>query len=268
MKIDDSLRNEIMPEMVYSLCRLVASRRMPQDAIVEALALGQDNKNTKMSVNKVFKFAEKSGLIRKDDADDESWVCLLDNDALVSFRAFRYAILRDAAPSEEARFGKIVQWYLSQDPEIFSIDSGEELIKGMPQDFMMNDAQNARGFIIWASALGLMQRGYAGSRRAMSIYPRIDGCISDWLYFDKPFPIQELMPVREFMQKMKDDCPLLRDTFSGNDIGRPLSNALRILEGTGWIRLRYTKDSGDVWHLKKSITRQMTNDITEIEVLK
>ncbi|MBE6073591.1 MAG: hypothetical protein E7202_03435 [Selenomonas ruminantium] len=269
MKIDDSLRNEVMPEMVYSLCRLVASRRLSQKEIVRALALGADNeKKIRDSVNKVFNFAQKSGMIRKNE-ESEIWECLFRDDELLSFRSFRHALFMKAAPNENVRFGKIVQWYLSQDPELLRIEKAEALIQNLPEDILMKDAQNARGFIIWACALGVMQRGYAGAKnRAMNIYPKIDGCISDWLYYEKPFQKGERVLVRDFMQQMRSDCPLLKDTFAGNDINRVLSNALRILDGTGWIRLRYTKDSGDVWHLTRSITRQMTNDVTEIEVLR
>lgn len=267
MKIDDSLRNETTPEMVYSLCRLVASMKLPEDNVVKALSLGSDDDKTKMSVRKVISFAKKSEMIIENDSDN-TLVCLFDNDDLVSFRSFRHALFMKAAPNEEVRFGKIVRWYLKQDPEVFKIENGEDLIQKIPNDIIMGDAQNARGFITWASGLGIMSRGYAGSKRAMLNYPQIHECISDWLYFDRPFPKGESILVRDFMQRMKSDCPLLQDTLEGNNIKRALSNALRILEGTGWIELKYTKDSGDVWHLTKSIARQNTNDITEIEVLR
>lgn len=267
MKIDDSLRNEVMPEMVYSLCRLVSYMKLTQEEIIGALSLGSNKANIKMSVSKVFAFAAKSGMIEKEDSD-ETWICVFNDDELASFRSFRHALFMKAAPHADARFGKVVQWYLAQDPDDIVIEKGEDLIQLLPAEIGMKDAQNARGLINWASALGIIQRKYAGSKRSMNIYPRINECISDWLYFDKPFPLKELIPVRDFMQRMKTDCLLLQKTFKDNDINRPLSNALRILDGTGWLKLVYANDSGDVWHLTKSIVHQLTNDITEIEVLR
>lgn len=263
MKIHDSLRQECMPEMVYSICKLVGSKQYDKNEIKRLITLGSSAKESSDQFNKVYRFAIECGFIIENDTDKVQ--TQLTKQQLSDFRSFRYAIFMDVFKDNASIFTGLCKWYLSQSSEIFTMKSAQDLAVEIP-GYMFSGIEKdyVLGFRFWAVALGIAILQKAGSGATLVF--ATNQILTDWLNFAKPFKKDKTILAKDFFNTLSTECPVFDDCINGNDINLALSMGLRVLHQNKVIELGFTTDSGDVWHLTNSISNPKTNNITEIIV--
>lgn len=260
MKISDSLRHECMPEMVYTICKLAGSKTYKRDVIRRLITLGCDDVQI---YNKVFRFSVECGFIS--EGADEAITTNFTKEQLASFRSFRFAVFKDIFKNSGTIFTSLARWYLSQDTDIFTYKSAQDLAVAIPNDIFSGiEKDYVLGFRFWMVALGLGMFSKSGASEIMVF--AVNNILADYLRFDTPFRKGKVILAKNFFETLVRDCPAFSDCIVGNEINTALSMGLRVLHLNDVIELKYTTDSGDIWHLVNSISLPQTNNITEIMV--
>ena len=260
MKISDNLRHECMPEMVYSICKLAGNKSYSKNDLRRLITLDSDDLQI---YNKVFRFSVECGFIT--EGVDDTVIVNFSKDQLASFRAFRYTIVMDIFKSSGTMFTALAKWYLSQSTDIFTYKSAQDLAVAIPNDIFSGiEKDYILGFRFWMAALGFGMFSKSGASEILVF--ATNNILLDWLSFEKPFKKGKPILSREFFGLLTQNCPAFSDCVSGNDINVALSMGLRVLHLNEVIKLKYTTDSGDIWHLSNSISNPHTNNITEIIV--
>ena len=260
MKIADSLRQECMPEIIYSICKLAGSKSYKKDEIKTYITL---NCNSVQEYNKAFAFANECGFIKS--SGDERVSTVFTKEQLTSFRRFRHAIFMSVFKDEPTIFNSLARWYLGQNVEIFGVKSAQDLAVLFPKEISSGKEKDAAlGFRFWMVALGLCMFSKTGN--SLCLVFATNNAIRDWLEFEKPFEQNTTILAKDFFDKLISDCPIFESCIDENQINLALSMGLRVLHLDGVIELKYVTDSGDIWHLVESISNPRTNKITEIIV--
>ena len=263
MNIANTLRQECMPEMIYAICKLAASKSYDKDELKRLITLGSHAKESSDQYNKVYNFAIACEFMSEDNIIGKVSVNF-SNKELESFRSYRYAIFGDIFKKSNNMFTELARWYLTQDSDVFAIKSTGDFLRSIPQDLGIRNEEFLLGFRFWMVSLGLatLQKSGAGSTLVFST----NNILLDFLQFYKPFKKGKTILAREFFQTLINECPVFQCCLSGNDVNLALSLGLRVLHINENIELKYTTDSGDIWHLTNSISNPKTNHITEIIV--
>lgn len=260
MKIADTLRQECMPEMVYSICKLAGNKSYNKDEIKKLITLNSSD----LSVfNKAYRFSIDCGFISENP--DDKVAINFDSDQIESFRNFRYAVFMDVFKNNSTTFTSVAKWFLSQDKEILNQKSAQDLALALPTDtFGVMEADYILGFRFWMVALGLGM--FSRSIRSDVLVFATNKIILDWLKMSEPFKKGITVPAKDFFDRLLTDCPAFETCINSNQVSLSLSMGLRVLHSNNVIELKYTTDSGDIWLLTKSISNPNTNKITEITV--
>lgn len=260
MKIENSLRQECMPEMVYSLCKLVGSKAYPHEEIKRLITL---DSNDVSEFNKVLRFAVECEFIGE-NSENKATTTFTPKE-LASFRTFSYAIFRDVFKNSKTRFNGLARWFLTQQTDIFTCKSAQELAVKIPVDqFPGVDNNYMLGFRFWMVSLGLGMFSKSGGSEVLVF--ATNNILLEWLAFEKPFKKRKPILAREFFERLIQDCPVFGDCIIGNEVNLALSMGLRVLHLNEVIELKNITDSGDIWHLTKSVSNPQTDNITEIIV--
>lgn len=262
MNISNSLRQECMPEMVYTICKLAESKTYDKETLKRLITLDSSSKESNELFNKVYRFALDCKFLI-DKTDDKVYVNF-DSKELESFRLFRYKIFRNVFTNLSTVFPEIAMWYLSQDTDVFAKKSVVELLTIIPQEMGVTSEEYLLGFRFWMVALGLASLQKSG--QSLTFVFATHHILMDWLEISNPFKKKSTIRARDFFSKLIEVCPIFNSCVSGNNINLALSMGLRVLHLNGMIELKYITDSGDIWHLTNSISYPNTNNITEIIV--
>lgn len=260
MKIHDSLRQECMPEMVYSICKLAGSKKYNKAELKKLITLDSTEVQT---YNKAYRFAVECGFLTEDSSGVV--VSNFKKEQLSNFKNFRYTIFMNIYNGENTTFNELSKWFLSQDSDIFKYKSAQDLSIVIPNHMFSNiEKDYILGFRFWMVSLGLgmLQKSGSGNTLVFSC----NTILSEWLENAKPFKKNQVIIMKDFIKTLIDQCPVFSSCVDGNNINLALSMALRVLHINNIIELKYTTDSGDIWHLTNSLTNPVTNNITEIIV--
>lgn len=260
MRIADSLRQECMPEMVYSICKLVGSKSYIKDEIKRLITL---DSNEVSNFNKAYRFAIECEFISEND--DNKVTTNFTDKQLCSFVSFRYAIFDDIFNNSLTTFTSLAKWFLIQDTDVFTLKTSQDFAAHIPNDMFAGiEKDYILGFRFWMIALGLGMFSKSGASDVLVF--ATNNILKDWLEISKPFKKGSHVLAKEFFETLKKDCPVFVDCIKGNEINLALSLGLRVLHINNIIELKYITDSGDIWHLTNSISNPHTNNITEILV--
>lgn len=246
MKIADTLRQECMPEMVYSVCKL-SKNSYTRAEIQKMITLAADDKESQSQFSNVFNFARDCNFISEKDGEV---MCLLEPEKLDSFKQFRMQVNKGIFQNRSTKFYKASEWFLSQeDTDIFSLETAEKLSTSFTNALDFNpDKSFALGFRFWIVALGFA--AFQGYRKSAIGFACHD-IIGQWVY-DCSLKQGVQIPARAFFEALCNDIGIFETMMSNNKLNLALSSALRTLRDAGVIKLIYTKDSSDVWHLYES----------------
>lgn len=260
MRIADSLRQECMPEMIYSICKLVGSKSYSKDEIKRLISLDCEETS---NFNKAYRFAIECEFVKEND--DNKVKTNFSDKQLSSFVFFRYAIFEDVFTNSSTTFTSLAKWFLTQNTDVFTLKSAESFAAQIPNDMFAGvEKDYILGFRFWMTALGLGMFSKSGASDVLVF--ATNNILKNWVEISKPFKKGSHVLAKEFFERLQKDCPVFADCIKGNDINISLSLGLRVLHTNNLIELKYTTDSGDIWHLTNSISNPHTNNITEIIV--
>lgn len=249
MRIDDSLRPECMPEMVYCICKMTLIKDEKEE-IQRAICLDYKNKESQAQFNQVFEFAVKSGFIKNQNG---IVTCCLDKSRIDTFAQFRMQVANEVFKNRDSKFVKVAEWYMKkEDYYIFSQDTGESLAAYYNDEKVADEDKTnrisrefAHGFWFWMVDLGFL------SFQSYRSGPALFSChnyLRQWIQ-EQNFERGKYYPVRIFMNQLFKDCPLFESMQHQNHLNLAFSMAMRVLKNTNYIDVKRVKDSGDVWHL-------------------
>jgi hypothetical protein len=257
MLFDQKLRPEITPFRVYSLCRLVEYGKYTKDKLKElmqpkALVERQD------VFNKVYAFALSGRLIEENP--DGIVLLKLKSEEISTTDAFRQAISKVASEDRESLFFKFTQWYMKNEENVWSFTSFEDLAVKQGGDLIDVNKEYTLAWRFWVSFMGF---GFLhGSSFIHNPFLRI----KDAIEMDKEILRETQIPFRDFVSWLYTTVPELNAGISGNNLSLSVSMALRTLHDNGLVYLKYIPDSVDVWHLKREVSHQIIENISEITI--
>ena len=268
MIIADTLRQEMMPEMVFSICKLAVNK--PKKEEMQRQTTLDTDGDSAAQFTRVFQFATKCGFIS--EAGDGTVSTSFSKTDLSSFRRFRYSVLRSVFASQDTAFTIAAKWYISQDipqtvhkgQSVFSLNTAAEYVTAMPKSLNV-DENFVNGFRFWMAALGLVSFTALGT--AVASRPMLFAthrALGDWIEYSEPFKTEALVSARAFFERLVFDLPVFSNCIEGNIVSSSLSSGLRVLESCGQIEIKRITDAGDVWHLSKSNFYSKSNDFTDI----
>lgn len=258
MKIDNSLRQECMPDMVYTICKLAGYKDYKREEIKDLITL----KTTETSnFEKAFKFAIDSGflssnikgIIKPNFSEEE----------LSTFKNFRYKTCKEVYKDADTVFYKLTKWYLTCDSSIFKVKIGDLNIRAQDEVEKVT-VDYIRGFCFWLSALGIGIFQKLATSKTMVF--SLNEIMHDWILNENYFNKNQKINPSNFFNKLIGDFPFLEDCINDKNLNQALSMGLRVLHNNKILELVYTPDSLDVWHLTNSVISGNTNRISGIIV--
>lgn len=273
MKIADSLRQECMPEMVYSICKMTLIYN-DKEKIQRAICLNNNSQKSQDQFNTVYKFAKDCGFITEQKGKA---YCLLDNNKLETFAQFRFQVANNVFQTNDSLFEKIAKWYMNKDDYyIFTRESSESLAEYTNSELKTEiDKYYALGFRFWMVDLGFLS--FQNYRRGAMLFS-CHNYLLQWIK-DQNFEENIFFPVRKMMDRLIMDCPLFESMIHNNHLNLAFSMAMRVLKNAEYIDARRVKDSGDVWHIEDSVldpwiisdsdlTSKYRNEFTELKIIR
>ena len=246
MKIADGLRQECMPEMVFSICKMSLIQN-DREMIQKIITLNNNDKISQEQFNQVFKFACDCGFITDQNGKVR---CELNNSKLEKFSQFRMQVANSVFKDKTTKFAKIAEWYMNkEDYYIFSQDTSQTLAAYISDELKIEvNKSYALGFRFWMVDLGFLS--FQNYRRGAALFS-CHNYLRQWLV-EQEFEKNVYLPVRMIMDRLVIDCPLFETMIHNNHLNLAFSMAMRVLKNAGYIDARRVKDSGDVWHIKDS----------------
>ena len=103
-------------------------------------------------------------------------------------------------------------------------------------------------------------------RKKGSVTYSLDSVISKVVTSNDSFMNKGSMPAKEFFELLGNYVFFIPMCIKNNKVSYPLSQAIRILEYSGVLKIENMQDSGDVWHLEQSNAFISGNHFTNIKV--
>lgn len=264
--------SQVTPPRLYAMVRLVPLLRQPNrkslfDMLQPKEALPKlDNQEASTGV---FTAARSCNMLVEDP--DGVVRLLVPADAVQSLTAFRrhsQQSLLGVTDDGEANYLLNIYsaWYAAQDDRVFKFEQKD--FESRFNEALFPDAEERRfntiklrGWQVWASFLGHgWPLAQSGGRSVMvpDARTRVEPLLSRLLPEG-----QSAVRMSDFMERLSDCCPELdggtlfrrcaqvsrtSDVF-GNRLSLMLSNALRLLDSTGFIRLTLQADAPIKWQL-------------------
>lgn len=272
MQISDSLRQECMPDMVYSLCKL-ALRENNKEDLQSLITLQSHEKDSISQFLHVYKFALSCGFIEEDQ--NNKVITAFAPNELVSYRRFCYAVFSRVF-LENTKFTQLAKWYLTCDlpksPEpnttIFTARSDSEFRPLIPRSIKI-DENYFNGFRFWMTALGLSGFYSPGSGiQGIPLVFATHKALRMWLDYSNPFEKGSTVSATRFFNRLLDECPVFASAIDtrNHQISASLSSGLRVLQSAGIIDLFTVSDAADKWQLTNSAKYIRSNTISDLVI--
>lgn len=236
----DPMRMEPTPERVYSLCRLVAYKKMTKEELLNALTLGSNDEKAKELFQLTLSVAldELHILHNKDNYIE----LLVSKEVLSSPSSFRRHISGKVFHQTDTTFFLFTKWLISQNDKIFNLTNWEVIAKTCADENRELSKINENavlGWRFWATYLGL---GYLSGTMFL---PNMKIRLQDLLAteFQNSFPYDEAIRANEFIAWLGGQMPEI--DFSGK-LPLALSSALRTMDELGLIKLETRRDSNNI----------------------
>lgn len=176
----------------------------------------------------------------------------------------RYYINGQLDQFREGQFYKVTKAYFSMGESILH---GEQNVANMALVMTLKtgiqvDSMAMRAWRFWASYLGF------GYLQNMFVIPNADVFLHDIIQrvgFDKNYKYS----VAEFLNMIRPYADIVIDLADGNkSFSFGVSNGLRTLQDTGYIKMEYIMDQEDTWHLYHIDALSASEIVTNVTVLK
>lgn len=278
---------QVTPQRLHALLRLVTRRRRPgREDLLTLLQPAELSDNTAAAAI-VFAAAVRAQLIKYDQSEDVvTFGPGVSRDSIESVASYRALLQRRMCgitdpDHDNYLLNQVVAWYAVQLPEVYTLKKpalaakfNEELYPREPDagaetGRAVNDRKLTTWYT-WASFLGwgLIIDGILWPAAHIRLRPHLTGLLG------------RTLRISEFVEHLSNVCPemdggvLYEQCWSASRPGQPrgqqlsfmLSTALGTLHGLKKIKLDYSADSLDRWHIYPSATYPFT-EATSITVL-
>jgi hypothetical protein len=252
MLFDKYFIPEVTPERVYALLKLVKSGQYSKDDLRD-LILPKELNKSQDEFNSVFRAAANTDLIKVNELNNiiECKVTDIEIDTVDKYRRY----MSKLASSNNNLFIQFTSWYISQNQSVFFYKTAEEFSSRLTGQYINMDKKLVLGWRFWASFLGY------GYLHEVFLIPNMCVRISDALYMDRLITNTSI-GFSAFMEHITRICPEIQ--VVNKDLSIALSNGLRSLHDSGKIKLIYTPDSNDVWHLFRIESHEIHENVTDI----
>lgn len=256
--LDKKIRKEVTPKRVFSVVKLIAvyNGKLTKESIynlVQPLKLTDKQDDAK----KVISFLIENDMIKENI--DGKLELNINRDNFSDIKKFKEYISSNIFKDmkEKSLFYETTAEILSKDIDFYEYKSFEDIAASLKNKNV--DKEYILGWRFWAEFLGFGK--ILNSQFLINPYVRIlDRIIDNEEYEGGQYLVSG------FISIVKTECPEFEQTISENKIGLSLTLALRTLESLGKIKLNYTKDSTEVWHLYYSAVDK--SEITDIEIVR
>ncbi len=262
MLIPDTLRQEDMPMMVYYICKYVKSGEYKEEEVINRLtgfSYESDPKDPN-PIRTVLKFARDS-FISVDKSTGIYSTSFTDAE-LKDYSSFSAAVLKKLELNDENKFNKMLKWLVEDRRELSKYTTADDFLPAMNIK-NINNANTIHGFLFWCEMLGIIT--FDGRKRGSVTYS-LDSMLKSIIVSDNIFKQKGSMPAKEFFDVLEEHVYFVPMCIKNNIVSYPLSQAIRILEYSGVLKIENMQDSGDVWHLEQSNAFLAGNHFTNIKV--
>jgi hypothetical protein len=245
MKISDNLRPECMPEMVFSIIKMASLSKYSVSDIKNLITFGVSSDEYK----KVFEFCKECQFIKIDSQNVVH--SMIPSEDLTTFKDFRYSICLSIMKCEEKNdFYHLVEWALENNKEVITANSSDKLSTLKSVNYQKSNREYFLGFRFWFVALGF---GVINTKsNSTTLIPSPHVILEQWILKNKITLGEEKVLFKDFEKAITKDFPILQKCIVNNEINDSLSIALRTLHYSGKLKLEYTSDMADIWHLSKT----------------
>lgn len=249
-----------IPERVYTLCKVVEKKAMATSEVKDKMEPAYLNQTTSY-YNDYRNAAEELQLIT--EVDNVLSLAVAPS-VIKNMDTMRYYINGQLDQFREGQFYKVTKAYFSMGESILH---GEQNVANMALVMTLKtgiqvDSMAMRAWRFWASYLGF------GYLQNMFVIPNADVFLHDIIQrvgFDKNYKYS----VAEFLNMIRPYADIVIDLADGNkSFSFGVSNGLRTLQDTGYIKMEYIMDQEDTWHLYHIDALSASEIVTNVTVLK
>lgn len=249
-----------IPERVYTLCKIVEKKALSSSEVKEKMEPQYLNQTTSY-YSDYRSAAEELQLITN---TDNVISLAVDSGVIKNMDTMRYYINGQLDRFREGQFYKVTKAYYAIGEKILH---GEQNVANMASMMTLKsgiqvDSMAMRAWRFWAAYLGF------GYLQDMFVIPNADAFLQDIIKradFDKNYRY----PISEFLKKLKPYSDIIIDTENGdNTFNFGVSNGLRTLQDSGYIRMEYIMDQEENWNLYHIDALSANEKVTNVTVLK
>ena len=249
-----------IPERVYTLCKIVEKRAISSAEVKEKMEPAYlDQKSSYYSDYR--NAAEELHLIT---ITDNTLSLEVDPSVLRNMDTMRFYINGQLDQYREGQFYKVTKAYYDMGEDILH---GEQNVANMASLMSLKtgisvDSMAMRAWRFWAAYLGF------GYLQEMFVIPNADIFLWDIIRracFDK----NKKYPIASFLEKLRPYGDIIIDPSSGSKtFNFGVSNGLRTLQDSGYIKMEYILDQEDTWNLYHIDALSANETVTNITVLR
>ena len=237
----DGMRMESTPERVYSVCRLVAHKKMSHKELRQAMSLNQNGDKELDQINKSLAVAlEELKIIKTKDNLLELAVDPSVIDSPISFRRY---ISNNTLLKKDTTFFLFTKWLISKNEDLFPLKSWETMAKVCASEVaeLSGLSENAvLGWRFWASFLGF---GYlSGTMIIPNMKIRLEDILATT--FASNFKYNEAIRAADFISWLSLRMP---EVDMSGKLPLALSAGLRTLHELKKIKLETWRDSNRIF---------------------
>lgn len=248
-----------IPERVYALCKIVEKKALASSEVKDKMEPAYLNQTTSY-YSDYRTAAEELQLITN---IDNTISLSVDSSVISSMDSMRYYINGQLARFRDGQFYKVTSAYYSLGEKILH---GEQNIANMAPMLsqisgIQIDSMAMRAWRFWATYLGF------GYLQNMFVMPNADVFLLDIVKradFNKNYKY----PIDEFLKKLRPYSDIIIDSSSEKKFCFGVSNGLRTLQDTGYIKMEYIMDQKENWNLYHIDALIADEKVTNITILK
>lgn len=249
-----------IPERVFTLCKIVEKNHIASSDAREKMEPSYLNQKTSY-YNDYKTAAEELGLII---TTDNLLSLAVDSSVIKNMETMRFYINGQLERFKEGQFYKVTKAYFSAGEDILH---GEKNVANMAQFLSVKahvqvESKEMRAWRFWASYLGF------GYMQDMLLLPNADVFLQDIIRRAK-FEKNHMYSVTDFVNKLRPYSDIIIDPFSESKIfSYGVSNGLRTLHDSGFIKMENIMDQEDKWNLYHLPALSTSETVTNVTVLK
>ncbi len=262
----ERMTTSAIPERVFSLCRLIASKEMEEAEAREKIEPSDIGGKTSY-FGTVREAAKELGLITVKDGKK---LCLaVDKKNISNMDAMRKYIVKHIQNIHESLFYAVTQAYLGLQEEIYKYVSvsDKELVALMSQKTGLAVYEDdMRAWRFWSSYLGFghLHKINKAANAVELLVPNV------MVYLDSVIAVADLeidkkYEISQFMDLISKYTDIIQNT-ENNDLNLAFSYGLRGLHDSEKIVLEHHMDSKDMWYLYKDEMHEIPNAISHITI--